>query len=104
MGFLFQRTTDFEKFLDDTTCLIRGRKGTGKTALYWLLLKHKSVAQHLAHGRLDNTVCFSAHGRFDESRPTRDEFQVINQGLVIGRGAWEAFWRSYLLLRAFQLK
>ncbi len=104
LSLLFQRTTDFEKFLDDTTCLIRGRKGTGKTALYWLLLKHESVAQQLAHGRLDNTVCFSVHGRFHESRPSRDEFQVINQGLVIGGEAWEAFWRAYLLLRAFQSK
>ena len=104
LSLLFQRTTDFEKFLDDTTCLIRGRKGTGKTALYWLLLKHESVAQQLAHGRLDNTVCFSVHGRFHESRPSRDEFQVINQGFVIRGEAWEAFWRAYLLLRAFQSK
>ncbi|MDF5723100.1 MAG: AAA family ATPase [Rhizonema sp. PD37] len=100
---LFQRTTDFDKFLDDTTCLIRGRKGTGKTALYWLLLQHNSAAQHLAHGRLDNTMCFSVHGRY-ESRPSRDEFQVIHQSLVRGGKAWEAFWRAYLLLRAFQSK
>jgi hypothetical protein len=38
---LFQRTPDFDRFLDDTTSLIRGRKGTGKTALYELLLKHE---------------------------------------------------------------
>jgi MinD-like ATPase involved in chromosome partitioning or flagellar assembly len=101
---LFQRTTDFERFLDDITCLIRGRKGTGKTALYWLLLKHKSVAQRLAHGRLDNTECFSAHGRFCESRPSRDEFQIIHNGLQEGGGSWEAFWRAYLLLRANQEK
>lgn len=102
LKFLFQRTTDFEKFLDDTTCLIRGRKGTGKTALYWLLLKHKSVAQRLAHGRLNNIECFSAHGRFHESRPSRDEFQIIHKDLQTGGGSWEAFWRGYLLLRAFQ--
>src|SRR6266516_4604152 len=35
---LFQRTADFDRFLNDTTCLIRGKKGTGKSALYWLLL------------------------------------------------------------------
>jgi hypothetical protein len=76
LSLLFQRTTDFERFLDDTTCLIRGRKGTGKTALYWLFLQHKNAAQKLAHGRLDNTVFLSAHGRFQESRPSRDEFQI----------------------------
>ncbi|MCC5615070.1 AAA family ATPase [Nostoc sp. CHAB 5836] len=102
LNLLFQRTTDFERFLDDTTCLIRGRKGTGKTALYWLFLKHKSVAQKLAHGRLDNTVFLSAHGRFQESRPTRDEFQIIHETLQQNRGTWEAFWRAYLLLRSHQ--
>ncbi|QSJ15700.1 AAA family ATPase [Nostoc sp. UHCC 0702] len=102
LNLLFQRTTDFERFLDDTTCLIRGRKGTGKTALYWLFLQHKSVAQKLAHGRLDKTIFLSAHGRFQESRPTRDEFQIIHQTLQQNSGTWEAFWRAYLLLRCHQ--
>jgi cellulose biosynthesis protein BcsQ len=102
LSLLFQRTTDFERFLDDTTCLIRGRKGTGKTALYWLLLKHNKVAQQLAHGRLDNTICFSGHGRFHESRPSRDEFQVIHKGLQEKEGFWEAFWRVYLLFIALK--
>ncbi|GAB1538020.1 ParA family protein [Scytonema sp. NUACC21] len=102
LSLLFQRTADFERFLDDTTCLIRGRKGTGKTALYWLLLKHKSVAQQLAHTRLDNTEFFSAHGRFHESRPSRNEFKIIHNALQEKGGSWEAFWRGYLLLKAFQ--
>ncbi|MEH2057932.1 MAG: AAA family ATPase [Nostoc sp.] len=99
LNLLFQRTTDFERFLDDTTCLIRGRKGTGKTGLYWLFLKHKNVAQKLAHGRLDKTIFLSAHGRFQKSRPSRDEFQIIHQNLQHNSGTWEAFWRAYLLLR-----
>ena len=102
LGLLFQRTTDFERFLDDTTCLIRGKKGTGKTALYWLFLKHKELAQKIAHGRLDNTIFLSAHGRFQESRPSRDEFQTIHQTLQQKNGTWEAFWRAYLLFRCYQ--
>lgn len=102
LSLLFQRTTDFERFLDDTTCLIRGRKGTGKTALYWLFLQHKNVAQKLAHGRLDNTLFLSAHGRFQESRPKHDEFQFIHENLQSKSGSWEAFWRAYLLLRCHQ--
>ncbi|WP_414576061.1 P-loop ATPase, Sll1717 family [Anabaena sp. CCY 9402-a] len=102
LSLLFQRTTDFERFLDDTTCLIRGRKGTGKTALYWLVLKHKNLAQKLAHGRLDSTIFVSAHGRFQESRPSREEFQFIHQNLQPKSGTWEAFWRAYLLLRCHQ--
>ncbi len=102
LSLLFQRTNDFEKFLDDTTCLIRGRKGTGKTALYWLFLKHTNIAEKLAHGRLDNTLCFSGHGRFQESRPSREEFQAIHEHLQQNNGSWEAFWRAYLLLRCHQ--
>ncbi len=102
LSLLFQRTTDFENFLDDSTCLIRGRKGTGKTALYWLFLKHKSVAQKLAHGRLDNTIFLSAHGKFQENRPSRDEFQIIHEKLKQNNGTWEAFWRAYLLFRCYQ--
>lgn len=99
---LFQRTNDFEKFLDHATCLIRGRKGTGKTALYWLFLQYKSDAQKLARGRLDNTVFLSAHGRYQESRPTRGQFQFIHENLQQQGGTWEAFWRAYLLLRCHQ--
>jgi cellulose biosynthesis protein BcsQ len=99
---LFQRTNDFEKFLDHATCLIRGRKGTGKTALYWLFLKYTSYAQELARGRLDNTVFLSAHGRYQESRPTRGQFQFIHENLQQNGGTWEAFWRAYLLLRCHQ--
>jgi MinD-like ATPase involved in chromosome partitioning or flagellar assembly len=99
---LFQRTNDFEKFLDHATCLIRGRKGTGKTALYWLFLKYTSYAQKLARGRLNNTVFLSAHGRYQESRPTRGQFQFIHENLQQQGGTWEAFWRAYLLLRCHQ--
>ncbi|MFM7367802.1 MAG: ParA family protein, partial [Sphaerospermopsis kisseleviana] len=84
------------------TCLIRGRKGTGKTALYWLFLKHQNLAKKLARGRLDNTIFISAHGRFKESRPSRDDFQIIHQYLQENSGTWEAFWRAYLLLRCYQ--
>lgn len=95
---LFQRTTDFDQFLNDTTCLIRGRKGTGKTALYELLLKHEDVARELSNKRLDRVTCLSGHGRF-RSRPTRAEFQLIDQSIEQNKGSWEALWRSYLLLR-----
>lgn len=102
LSLLFQKTTDFERFLDDSTCLIRGRKGTGKTALYWLFLKHKSVAEKIAHGRLDNTKFFSGHGRFQESRPSRTEFQIIHQTLQKNGCPWEDLWRAYLLIRCYQ--
>lgn len=102
LGSFFQRTADFEKFLDDTTCLIRGKKGTGKTALYWLFLKDEKLAKRLAPGRLDNTLFFSGHGRFQKDSPGSDEFQIIHQTLQQKNGTWEAFWRAYLLFRCYQ--
>jgi len=102
LNLLFQKTANFDKFLDETTCLIRGRKGTGKTALYLLLLKHESKAKQLARGRLDSVTFLSGHGGFQNSRPTRNEFQIINDNLTGNNGTWEAFWRAYLILRLFQ--
>jgi len=104
LDLLFQKTANFEKFLDATTCLIRGKKGTGKTALYLLPLKHEAKAKNFANGRLDSVTFFSGHGTFDTSRPSRDEFQIINQALENNRGSWEAIWRAYLILRVFQSK
>lgn len=95
---LFQRTADFEHFLDGNTCLIRGRKGTGKTALYELLLKYSDTARKLSNKRLDRVICLSGHGSF-HTRPTRDEFQLIDRHVMRDEGSWETFWRAYLLLR-----
>jgi hypothetical protein len=44
----------------------------------------------------------SAHGRFHDSRPSREEFQFIHQNLQLKSGTWEAFWRAYLLIRSHQ--
>jgi hypothetical protein len=99
---LFQKTSNFSKFLDPSTCLIKGRKGTGKTALYLLLLKHSVIAHRLANGRLDNVTFLSGHGAFDPSRPSRTEFEVVNQSLVEIKGSWEVFWRSYLIIKIYQ--
>jgi hypothetical protein len=83
LSLLFQRTTDFERFLDETTCLIRGRKGTGKTAyVLAVFTTQKCCSKIRSHGRLDNTVSLSAHGRFQESRPSRDEFQECPSSLA----------------------
>ena len=95
---LFQRTADFDRFLDDTTCLIRGRKGTGKSTLYLLLLNYPDSARGLSHRRLKSVTFLSGHGSY-RVRPTRDEFKLIGQTIEQDGGSWEAFWRSYLLLR-----
>ncbi|MFM2377484.1 MAG: hypothetical protein RLZZ143_60 [Cyanobacteriota bacterium] len=102
ISLLFQKTANFDKFLDQATCLIRGRKGTGKTALYLLLLRQESEARKLAYSRLDNVTLLSGHGSYNNSRPSRDEFQYINQELLEKQGTWEAVWRAYLLINVFK--
>jgi MinD-like ATPase involved in chromosome partitioning or flagellar assembly len=101
LGDLFQRTSDFERFLDPTTCLIRGRKGTGKTALYRLPLKHAEEARRLSRKRLDAVTCLSGHGEFRQ-RPEKDDFLLIGREIAQARSSWEAFWRAYLFLRMQQ--
>lgn len=95
---IFQRTADFDKLLDNTTCLVHGRKGTGKSALYYLLLRHNEKARELARGRLEHVRCFSGHGGFNK-RPTRNEFQRVANAIEQHKSSWEEFWRYYLLMR-----
>ena len=102
ISLLFQKTANFDKFLDQTTCLIRGRKGTGKTALYLLLLRQESEVRKLAYSRLDNVTLLSGHGSYNNSRPSRNELQYINQELLQKQGTWEAVWRAYLLINVFR--
>nr|WP_245894269.1 AAA family ATPase [Chamaesiphon polymorphus] len=99
---LFQKTANFDRFLEPSTCLIKGRKGTGKTALYLLLLKHSTIAHKLANRRLDNVTFLSGHGAFDRSRPSRTEFEIVHQSLIEDKGSWEVFWRAYLIIKVYQ--
>ena len=65
------------------------------------ILKYNDDAKQLAHGLLDKTVCISGHGKFQEMRPSRREFQAIHENLQTNNGSWEAFWISYLLFRCY---
>ena len=99
---VFQRTSDFDKFIDETTVVIHGQKGTGKTALYWMLLKHFDQSRKMSRGRLDNIQSISAHGSF-RSRPGKEEFRYW-ANTISENGSWEAVWRGYLLIRLFMEK
>lgn len=99
---IFQRTSDFDKFLDNGTCLIRGRKGTGKTTLYRLFLKHTREAQKLAHGRLDQIKLYSGHGYLQKARPTKGEFREFSRKIKENNASWIDIWRAYLFLRLYQ--
>lgn len=99
----FQKTSDFEKVLDDALWVIRGRKGTGKSTLYHLFVEHKENAAKRARGRLTDIEIVSGHGPAAEShfRPTTDVFSTIQQRLAEMSVDWLSLWRAYAVVRLF---
>lgn len=96
----FQRTSHFDKFVDENTSVIRGQTGTGKTTLYWLMLNHLEQAKALAKGRLATVFPISAHGRY-KAAPGQEAFRYWSEQLG-DDGSWEALWRGYAILRLYQ--
>lgn len=99
LGKVFQKTADYDKFIDENTVVIHGQKGTGKTALYWMMLKHLEQSKKLARGRLDDVVIVSGHGSY-RGRPGKEEFRYLANN-IDGNGTWEAIWRGYAILRLY---
>lgn len=99
----FQKTSDFDKFLDDARWVVRGRKGTGKSTLFHLFVEHKNNAMKRARGRLENVDLLSGHGPSPTSvfRPTTDVFEEIQNNLLKGQHDWLSFWRAYAIVRIF---
>lgn len=97
----FQKTSDFDKFLDDARWVIRGRKGTGKSTLFHLFVEHSDHAVRRARGKLDGIEIFAGHGPVEGARfrPTTDEFGRIQRGIAKGKHDWLSFWRAYALVR-----
>jgi hypothetical protein len=95
---ILQKTSVFHDFLDDKVCLVTGRKGAGKTALYFLFLKHFSVAQKLTD-RLNNITVLSGHGVLSSGRLTQNEFDLIRGDLSASQTSWLGFWAAYALFR-----
>ncbi len=97
----FQKTLDFERFLDDARWVVRGRKGTGKSTLFHLFADHRDNAARRARGRLDDVEILPGHGPVAAAlfRPTTDVFGDIAKNLERTQGDWLSFWRAYALVR-----
>ena len=102
----FQKTTDFDKVLDDARWVIRGRKGTGKSTLFHLFIDHPANAKQRARGKLDGIDVVPGHGPVTggEFRPTTDEFSFIEKGLREHGADWLSFWRVYLAVRLWVIQ
>ncbi|WP_353258359.1 ParA family protein [Prochlorothrix hollandica] len=100
-GLLFQKTATFQRFLDESVCLIRGRKGTGKTALYKLLLDNPQQFHDLSKDQLKHYQFVCGHGKRDGGRLTGSDFGGLGNDLQTA-SQWESFWRGYLLIQAYR--
>ncbi|WP_295385436.1 P-loop NTPase [uncultured Thiodictyon sp.] len=99
----FQKTSDFDKFLDDARWVVRGRKGTGKSTLFHLFVEHQENAVKRARGRLEGIDVLPGHGPAvgAEFRPTTDVFNTIRRKLIEGEDDWLSLWRAYAIIRVF---
>lgn len=99
----FQKTLDFERFLDDARWVVRGRKGTGKSTLFHLFTDHRDTAAKRARGRLEGIEILPGHGPVASAklRPTTDVFGDIARELGRQGHDWLSFWRAYMLVRAY---
>ncbi|MHA7630226.1 AAA family ATPase [Corallococcus sp. M7] len=100
LGEVFHRTADFDRLLDGPTCLVRGRKGTGKSVIYWLFTKRKEVVEELAGTRLrgKSYLFLSGHGKAD-IKPGIEEFREFDK--LVSADQWDVVWRAIILLRFF---
>lgn len=88
----FQKTVYVDKFLDEDVSIISGKKGTGKTKMYSMMLRHFEQVQKISRINLDNVITISGHGDYS-SRPI-NEFNIWSRLDV----SWDNIWLLYLLL------
>ncbi|MFZ2727008.1 MAG: AAA family ATPase [Methylococcaceae bacterium] len=98
---IFQKTADFNRFLEDSVWVIRGRKGTGKSALYKLFTKYREIAEKRSSGRLNNIEIISGHGVSNIFRPSVDVFSDIQKQMADNTD-WLSLWRAYAVIRLYQ--
>lgn len=99
----FQKTSDFEKFLDDARWVVRGRKGTGKSTLFHLFVEHRDNAIKRARGKLEHIIILPGHGPTPSARfrPTTDEFGSIQREIDKSGFDWLSLWRAYAVVRIY---
>ena len=101
---IFQRTSDFPKFLNERTWLVRGAKGTGKSLLFRLFIEQPEAARRLASTEIGQSRILSVAGhgprRIAPTLLGSDEFRAYERRL--GPDAWPDFWRNYAVLQIYR--
>lgn len=99
---IFQKTADFDRCLEDTVWVIRGRKGTGKSTLYTLFTKHRENAEKRSQGRLSNITITSGHGNSSDFRLSASLFESIQKAIEKERVDWLSVWRAYAVIQLYR--
>lgn len=92
----FQKTVYVDKFLDEDVPIISGKKGTGKTKMYKMMLNHVDTIKSMSKINLDNIISLSGHGDFS-ARPI-EEFSKWAEMVENKNTTWENIWKTYLLV------
>jgi hypothetical protein len=88
----FLRTADFDSFLRPEIILIKGAKGSGKSALFELFTNFESAARTLAGHRLDDILIIRGTGFKDSKELTTDDMSRLqNQNGFDYERAWKLF-------------
>lgn len=88
----FIKTQDYDRLRHPDTLLVTGKKGTGKTALFRMLLQEEDrfiPIKVMAPSKLYGTTVYL----------DRDGFAHVEKTLQANRLPWSTFWQVYILLR-----
>jgi hypothetical protein len=93
----FLRTSDFEEFVGRRCDLVRGPKGSGKSALFRLFARHEEYAAQLAGSALEHVVIATATGLGGTRELSTDDIKRLGRDSHFDV---EQVWFSYLTLKA----
>jgi hypothetical protein len=93
----FLRTSDFEEFVGRRCDLVRGPKGSGKSALFRLFARHEDYARLLGGSSLDYVLLATATGLGGTHEVSTDDIKRLERE---GHFDVEQVWFSYLALKA----
>ncbi len=88
----FLETQSVRRALDPRVTLVRGRKGTGKTALFRRLADHSTA----------RPIVVTAPQTLQSDWPWtwgRSEFEAVDRRLAATGASWETFWLFFILKR-----
>ncbi|KKM10517.1 hypothetical protein SY88_12550 [Clostridiales bacterium PH28_bin88] len=95
----FIKTEDYFKTLDQRTVLIVGRKGTGKTALFKMLLEGHYLRDITYKDIEAFAIMAPPEMRKDKWYLEKESFRAIEKHLFEHDQNWSGFWGAYILIR-----